>query len=80
MFLEIAKAATAGLAGAGSEVQSGLANKVAGFFDYMIGRVPSWIAGVVVFVLSIIVAKLAKSAVESRIESQIDEEHQEVLV
>ena len=44
MFLEIAKAATAGLAGAGSEVQSGLANKVAGFFDYMIGRVPSWIA------------------------------------
>lgn len=80
MFLEIANAATAGLAGASGEVQSGLANKVAGFFDYMIGRVPSWIAGVVVFVLSIIVAKLAKSAVESRIESQIDEEHQEVLV
>lgn len=80
MFLEIAKAATAGLAGAGNEVQSGLANKVAGFFDYMIGRVPSWIAGVIIFVLSIVVAKLAKSAVESRIESQIDEEHQEVLV
>lgn len=80
MFLEIAKAATTGLAGVSNEMQSGLANKVAGFFDYIIGRVPSWIAGVVVFILSIIVAKLAKSAVESRIESQIDEEHQEVLV
>lgn len=80
MFLEIANAATAGLVGAGNEVQSGLANKVAGFFDYIIGRVPSWIAGVIIFILSIVVAKLAKSAVESRIESQIDEEHQEVLV
>ncbi|MBI5152533.1 mechanosensitive ion channel [Candidatus Peregrinibacteria bacterium] len=80
MLLKIAKAAASGLAGASNEVQSGLANKVAGFFDYIIGRVPSWIAGVIVFVLSIIVAKLAKSAVESRIESQIDEEHQEVLV
>lgn len=80
MFLEIANAATAGLVGAGNEVQSGLANKVAGFFDYIIGRVPSWIAGVIIFVLSIVIAKIAKSAVENRIESQIDEEHQEVLV
>ncbi|MBI4994298.1 mechanosensitive ion channel [Candidatus Peregrinibacteria bacterium] len=79
MFLEIAQAAKT-VTGASEEVQAGLANKIAGFFDYIIGRVPSWIAGVIVFVLSIVVAKLAKSAVESRIESQIDEEHQEVLV
>lgn len=79
MFL-LAMLAKTGIVGASDEVQSGLANKIAGFFDYIIGRVPSWIAGVIIFILSIVVAKLAKSAVESRIESQIDEEHQEVLV
>ena len=64
----------------GEEVQSGLANKIAGFFDYIINQIPSWIAGFIVFVLTIIIAKMAKSAVESRISDQIDEEHQEVLV
>lgn len=64
----------------GEEVAGDLTEQVAGFFQYIIGRVPSWIAGFLVFVLTIFAAKLAKSAVESRMESQIDEEHQEVLV
>lgn len=59
---------------------NGLGNKVGAFFDYIIGRVPSWIAGVVVFVLAFGVAKIAKSAVESRISDKIDEEHQEILI
>lgn len=82
MFLvQVALAATGTkLAGAGDEVKEGLADKIAGFFDYMIGRIPSWIAGFLLFVAAIAVAKIAKSAVESRIESKIDEEHQEVMV
>lgn len=79
MFLEIAKAVNA-VAGASEQVQTGLAGKIAGFFEYLIGQIPSWIAAFIVFILSIGIAKLAKSAVESRIESQIDEEHQEVMV
>lgn len=58
----------------------GLGEKIATFFDYIIGRVPSWIAGLIMFVLAFVVAKIAKSAVESRISDQIDEEHQEVLI
>lgn len=79
MFTQVALAATR-LTAAGDEVKEGLADKIAGFFDYIIGRVPSWIAGFLVFVATIFIAKMAKAAVESRISDQIDEEHQEVLV
>lgn len=65
---------------AGEEVRDGLAGKIAAFFDYVISRVPNWIAGFIVFVLSIFIAKMAKAAVEARISDQVDEEHQEVLV
>lgn len=68
------------LAGTSEEVGSGLAAQAAGFVDYMISRVPSWIAGFAVFALTIFAAKIAKSAVESRIADKVDEEHQEVLV
>ncbi|MEK9132696.1 MAG: mechanosensitive ion channel family protein [Patescibacteria group bacterium] len=79
MFLQIAKAAQTA-SGTGDAANAGLTEKVAGFFEYMVGQVPSWIAAFIIFVLSIFVAKLAKNAVESRIESQVDEEHQEVMV
>lgn len=79
MFLQIAQAAS-GVTTTGDDVKNGLADKIAGFFDYMIGQVPSWIAGFLLFVATIFIAKLAKSAVESRIGDQVDEEHQEVLV
>lgn len=58
----------------------GLAAKIASFFDFIIGRVPSWIAGIIVFILAFAAAKIAKTAVESRISDKIDEEHQEVLI
>lgn len=76
----LAARALAASPGAADEAKNGLAEKIAGFFDFIIGQVPSWIAGFVVFILTIFVAKLAKNAVESRISDQIDEEHQEVLV
>lgn len=79
MFLQIAKAAPTA-SGTGDAANAGLTEKVAGFFEYMVGQVPSWIAAFIIFVLSIFVAKLAKNAVESRIESQVDDEHQEVMV
>ncbi len=62
------------------EAASGLAGKIASFFDYIISQVPGWIAGLILFVLSFAVAKIAKVAVESRISDKVDEEHQEVLV
>lgn len=80
MFLEVALAATRSVGVSGDEVKVGLADKIAGFFDYIIGQVPSWIAGFIVFVLTIFVARIAKAAVESRISDRIDEEHQEVMV
>lgn len=62
------------------EVASGFTGKFADLFGYILEHVPSWIAGVVVFIASFFFAKLAKSAVESRIGDKIDEEHQEILV
>lgn len=77
MFLETAYAQAANLA---SKEPQGFADKIGAFADFVIGQIPSWIAGFVVFVLTIFVSKLAKTAVESRISSKVDEEHQEVLV
>lgn len=79
-MLTVVLAAAKRLTETGEEVAGGLTEQVAGFFQYLIGRVPSWIAGFLVFVLTIFVAKLAKSAVESRISSQVDEEHQDILI
>lgn len=77
----LAQRTLTGMAGAtGDEVRNGLADKIAGFFDYIIGQVPSWIAGFVVFALTIFAAKIAKSAVEAKISDQVDEEHQDVLI
>lgn len=79
MFTQVALAATR-LNAAGEEVKGDLSDKIAGFFDYLIGQIPSWIAGFILFVITIFIAKMAKAAVESRISDQVDEEHQEVLV
>lgn len=79
-MLKLVALAANTLADGGGGVKNGLAEKIASFFDFMIGRIPNWIAGFIVFVLAIFVAKLAKTAVESRISDQVDEEHQEVLV
>lgn len=80
MFIPVAYAQTRGGSASSEAVRSGLADKIAQMFDYVILQIPSWIAAFIVLVLSVIVAKLARAAVESRISGQIDEEHQEVLV
>lgn len=79
MFLDIAKAATT-MSGAADSAKNGLSDKVANFFEYLLGQIPGWIAGFIVFVLAIFIAKMAKNAVEARLETQVDEEHQEVMV
>lgn len=81
MFLQIANAQASRTAlNTDDQVRSGLSDKIAGFFDFVIGQVPSWIAGFIVFVATIFIAKIAKAAVEAKISDQIDEEHQEVLI
>lgn len=67
-------------AATGDGASEGLAEKIAAFFDYFIGQIPSWIAGVIVFILSFGVAKIVKAAIESRLADKIDDEHQEVMV
>jgi len=79
MFLNIAQAATK-LTDAGQDVGSSLSDKIASFFEYLITQIPSWIAGFIVFILAIFIAKIAKGIVEGKLEDKVDEEHQEVLV
>ncbi|MBI2453725.1 mechanosensitive ion channel [Candidatus Peregrinibacteria bacterium] len=81
MFIEVAEAAARGIGVAASDEKSaGLAQKLAELFTTLLSSIPGWIAAFIVFILSIGIARMAKTAVENRIGSQIDEEHQEVLV
>lgn len=80
MFFTQAVLATDAIAAKGAEGAQTIATKIAEFFEYIFSRVPSWIAGAIIFVLAIFIAKMAKAAVEARISDQIDEEHQEILV
>lgn len=73
-------AAASRVTGAGEEAASGITGQVAGMVEFLVSRIPAWIAGFVVFILTIFAAKLAKSAVESRMEKQVDEEHQDVMI
>src|SRR3989338_7354663 len=73
-------AAAGRVTAAGEEVSSGLTGQVAGMVEFLVSRIPAWIAGFVVLILTIFAAKLAKSAVESRMEKQVDEEHQDVMI
>lgn len=65
---------------AGGNLKEGLTDKIAGYLVDLLAQIPAWIAGAIVFLMSIAVAKIAKAAVEARISRQIDEEHQEVLI
>lgn len=79
MFLSVAQAA-AKVSGAGQEGGTGLSDKIASFFEYLITQIPSWIAGFIVFVLAIFAAKIVKNIVEGKLEDKVDEEHQEIMV
>lgn len=80
-FIETAFAQTAKKAlEKGEEIQSGLVGKIADMIAFFFGKLPSWIAAIIVFVLSVGAAKIIRKAVESRISEKIDEEHQEILV
>lgn len=75
-FLDIAQAAAVKTQEAGG----GFSQQVGDYVGFVLMRIPAWIASFVVFVGTIFVAKIAKSAIEAKISSQVDEEHQEVVV
>lgn len=83
LFFDIAFAATkaaSSLTDKSGEAAETLSDKIAALINFILGRIPLWIAAGIVFVASIGIARMVKSAVESRISEKIDEEHQEILV
>ena len=63
------------------EVASGTVLELAKLFELVITKIPLWIAGGIVIILSILVAKLAKSMVTNKLEEKgIDEEHKELQI
>ncbi|KKU80489.1 MAG: MscS Mechanosensitive ion channel [Candidatus Peregrinibacteria bacterium GW2011_GWA2_47_7] len=76
-FLSIAQAVD--LASKGEQVQTGLTQKIAEMLAQFFIKLPSWIAGVLVFLLSIGVARMIKRSVETRISEHIDEEENEAI-
>lgn len=65
---------------AGEEASTGLISKISHFFQFFFTQLPTWIAAFIVFGLSIGVAKIIRSTVETKISSKVDEEHQEIVI
>ena len=63
------------------EVASETALELTRLMEMIIIKIPLWIAGAIVIILSIIVAKLAKNIVQNKLaEKGIEEEHQEIQI
>jgi len=63
------------------ELASGTVFELAKLLELVITKIPLWIAGGIVVVLSVLVAKLAKSIVSSKLEEKgIGEEHKELQI
>ena len=64
-----------------TQVTSETASKLAQLFELMITRIPLWIAAFILFIASIIVAKIARKIVENKLaEKGIEEEHKEIQI
>ena len=61
---------------AATETSSGLQE----FLTTLLDRAPYWIAGIIVMVFSLVVAKVVKKIVVDRVAAKLDEEHQDVVV
>jgi small conductance mechanosensitive channel len=63
------------------ELASGTIFELAKLLELVITKIPLWIAGAVVVVLSVLVAKLAKSIVKNKLEEKgVGEEHKELQI
>ncbi len=63
------------------EVASGTVLELAKLVELVITKIPLWIAGAIVIVLSVLVAKLAKSIVKNKLEEKgVGEEHKELQI
>ena len=63
------------------EVASGTALELASLIEFVLTRIPLWIAGFVVIVLSVIVAKVGRRIIENKLaEKGIEEEHKELQI
>lgn len=81
MLLNVALAAANVVAGKTAEAeQSGLVSNLAELINAFIGKIPQWIAAFVILVVFFGLSRIAKSAVEGKMASKLDEEHQDLLV
>lgn len=63
------------------EVASGTVLELAKLLELVVTKIPLWIAGAIVIVLSVLVAKLAKSIVKNKLEEKgVGEEHKELQI
>lgn len=63
------------------EVASGTVLELAKLVELVITKIPLWIAGAIVVILSVLVAKLAKSIVANKLEEKgVGEEHKELQI
>ncbi|MFH1533688.1 MAG: mechanosensitive ion channel family protein [Nitrospirota bacterium] len=63
------------------EVASGTVLELAKLVELVVTKIPLWIAGAIVIVLSVLVAKLAKSMVKNKLEEKgVGEEHEELQI
>lgn len=56
------------------------ANELANLIEVIIAKIPLWIAAFIVMILAVVVAKIARGIVESKLADKIDEEHQEIQI
>jgi len=61
---------------AANETSSGLQE----FVTTLVDRAPFWIAGIIVMVFSLVIARVVKNIVVNRVAAKIDDEHQDVIV
>lgn len=74
-LLPTAYAQTSGKA-ASAEEASGLQQ----FFTALIDKAPFWIAGIIVIVLSFILARIVSNVAKTKAAAKLDEEHQDVVI
>ncbi|MDP4007780.1 MAG: mechanosensitive ion channel family protein [Candidatus Peregrinibacteria bacterium] len=75
-FIPTAFAQAASARTTANETTSGLQE----FVTTLVDRAPFWVAGIIVMVFSIIVAKLVKNLVTNKVAAKLDDDHQDVLV
>ncbi|MEK7529098.1 MAG: mechanosensitive ion channel family protein, partial [Patescibacteria group bacterium] len=68
------------LSSQGQNVEEGLTQKIAELLSFFFGNLPSWIAGVIVFLLTILLARVAKKSIENRLAEHMDEEENEGIM